>query len=44
MGEALGAEGQAEDVSIHIVKPTFDVQEERGDLAARALESADSVD
>ena len=44
MGDALGAEAPAEDVSIQIVEPTFDVQEERGDLAARALESADCID
>ena len=44
MSDALRAEGLAEDISIHIVKPTFDVQEERGDFAAGALESADCVD
>ena len=44
MGDTLGAKGPAEDISIHIVEPTFDVQEERGDLAAKALESADCID
>ena len=43
VGNPLGVEGLTEDVGIHIVKPTFDVQEERGDLAAGALKSADYV-
>ena len=44
MGDTFGTEGLAEDVGITIVEPTFDVQEERGDLAAGALGSADCVD
>ena len=44
MGDASGAEGPAEDIGVHIVEPTFDVQEEGGDLAARALKSVDCVD
>ena len=44
MSDGLGAEGPAEDISIHIVEPTFKVQEERGDLVARALQSADCID
>ena len=44
MGDTLGAKGPAEDISIHIVEPTFDVQEERGHLAARALASVDCID
>ena len=44
VGDALGAEGLAEDVGIHIVEPSLDVQEERGDLAGWALEGADCVD
>ena len=44
VGDTLVAEGLAEDVGIHIVKPSLDVQEERRDLAAGALESADCVD
>ena len=44
MGDTLGAQSPAEDIGIHIVEPTFDVQEEGGDLAARALKSADCID
>ena len=44
VGDALGPEGLAQDVGIHIVKPTFDVQEERGDSVVGVLESADCVD
>ena len=34
----------AEDVSVHIVEPSLDVQEERGDLAGWALGGAACVD
>ena len=44
MGDTLRAEGLAVDVGIRIFKPSFDIQEERRDFAARALESADCVD
>ena len=44
MGDASGAKGPAEDIGVHIVEPSFDVQEEGGDLAAGALKSVDSVD
>ena len=44
VGDAPGAEGLAEDVGIHIVKPTFDVQEERGELEGWAEGSAEDVD
>ena len=44
VGDALGAEGLTENVSIHIVEPSFDVQKERGDLAGWALVGADCVD
>ena len=44
MGDAFRAEGLTEDVGIHIVEPSFDVQEEGGDLTGWALEGADCVD
>ena len=44
MGDAFRAEGLTEDDGIHIVEPSLDVQEERGDLASWALEGADCVD
>ena len=44
VGDAFGAGGLAEDAGIHTVEPTFDVQKEKGDLAAGVSESADRVD
>ena len=44
MGNAFAAKGGAEDVNVNVVESTFNVKEQGGNLAARALEGAHRVD
>ena len=44
MGNTFVAKGGAEDVDVDVVESAFNVEEQGGNLAARALEGAHCVD